>query len=200
MRRIILICLLGFGAALLPASPARAVGVILPGSYTLLDHGDGDLGPDYGLRVDSIGEIFSVELGGASLTLSWGGGATATIIGTVRSNNSLDLWDVDYTLTGVSAVGGNLGFIATGGGGTLTDPLNNVTALIALQNAGGRTFEFLADGYRLTGDDSTPVGRGWLQPPDTTDDWLVRAEQVPEPASLWLLGSALAALALRRRG
>ena len=59
-----------------------SAGTILPGDYFLLDHGFGDLGPAYGLRVDATGDIFSVELGSASVILSWDGGTTATIVGT----------------------------------------------------------------------------------------------------------------------
>ena len=75
-------------AALALASGASA-GPIVPGTYQLFDHGDGGLGPDYGLRVDAleselgISEVyFSFEQGGASVTLTWdgsvGAGSSAT--------------------------------------------------------------------------------------------------------------------------
>ena len=198
MRSAILIGLFCFGAGWLPASSASALGILLPGSYTLLDHGDGNLGPDYGLRMDSLGELFSVELGGASVTLDWDGGVTATITGELHNNTTFQLWDVSYTLTGVVADGANAGFRATAATGTLTDPSSVVTNLIGKADGTGFVFAFLADGHRIDGDTTTPVGQGWLLPPDSTQDWLVRAEAAPEVATWLLLGSALAALGLRR--
>jgi hypothetical protein len=180
------------------ATPALA-GTILPGTYWLLDHGDGDLGPDYGLRMDQLSvagsKTFSVEAGGAAVSLTWAGGATANISGTLLRNGTSELWTVDYDLTGVAAVG-TQGFTATGGSGTLTDPSNNDTALTGLQNGSGYAFEFLADGWRIDGDSDSEVGRGWLQGYGT-NDWLVRA--IPEPGTLWIFGAGLLALTLYRR-
>jgi len=182
-------------AALLPG--AAVAGTILPGLYELLDHGDGALGGDYGLRMDVLGVTFSVEAGGASVTLDWDGGNTALITGQLRNNSTAELWDVVYTITGISAVG-TLGFEGTGGAGTLTDPLDNVTVLTGKQDGSGIAFAFLADGDRLSGDTDTPVGRGWLEG-EGTNDWLVRARVVPEPSTALLLGGGLAGIALARR-
>jgi hypothetical protein len=174
------------------------VGTILPGLYQLHDHGEGNVGPDYGLRLDALGTLFSMDLGSADVTLDWDGGATATITGQMYRVYFGEIWDIDFTLTGVTAVG-TLGFTATGGAGTVTDPSNNVTAITGMQNGDGDAFVFLADGDRLTGDDDTPVGRGWIVPPDSTNDWLVRAELIPEPASVALLtAGGLLTLARRR--
>lgn len=107
-----LVCALG-SLSLLLVAPAALAGTILPGVYQLLDHGDGELGPDYGLRMDSLGEVFSVELGSASVELSWDGSSTANISGLLRSSTA-ELWTIDYDLTGVVAVG-TQGFTATGG-------------------------------------------------------------------------------------
>ena len=191
LRRLATVCLLLLGA------PALA-GTILPGTYVLLDHGDGNLGPDYGLRVDGIGELFSVELGGAQTLLTWGGGATASLSGTLYDNDTGDIWTVSYDLTGVTAVG-TQGFHATAGTGTLTDPLSNVTNLVGRTNNNGYVFTFLADGHRISGDNDTPVGRGWLEPPSSTDDWIVRAAPIPEPGTATLLTLGLLALGVARR-
>lgn len=202
----------GFAAALalataslvLPAASASALGVINPGLYQLFDHGSGNLGPAYGLRVDAISKVFSVELGGAYVTLDWDGGTTALISGTLNENTMGGnggvgaTWTVSYTLTGVSAVG-TAGFTATGGSGTLTDPGMVVTNLNGEADGSGSVFTFLADGHRIGGDNDTPVGRGWLLPEGSTDDWLVRAALIPEPGTASLLGLGLLALARRRR-
>ncbi len=194
-------------AALLVSGPAVA-GTIDPGTYQLLDHGDGNLGPAYGLRVDAIGdgEVFSFELGEAHVELFWDGGDTATITGVMNQNtNALPgtggigpLWDLDYLLTDVLPVG-TQGFTAAGGTGTLTDPFNVVTDIVGEQDINGFVLLFLADGHRIDGDNDTPVVRGWLLPPGTTDDFIARAVPIPEPGSALLLTAALAGLALRRR-
>ncbi len=58
----------------LPLALSANAGTILPGTYQLLDHGFGDLGVAYDLRVDAIGEVFSAELGSADIILDWDGG------------------------------------------------------------------------------------------------------------------------------
>ena len=109
-----LFSLLGLGIA----SGSAPAGVILPGQYFLLDHPDGSISPPpYGLRMDDLGFTFSTELNGASVVLTWNGGATATLIGSLWNNQAAEMWTVDYTLTGVLAEPGNQGLTATGRSG-----------------------------------------------------------------------------------
>ena len=67
------------------------------------------------------------------------------------------------------------------------------------------TFAFQSDGHRITGDDTSWVGRGWLADnPDRIDqpgvqDWLFRAEVVPAPSALAIVGLGLLGTRRRRR-
>jgi len=69
----------------------------------------------------------------------------------------------------------------------------------------GEVFRLAADGWRIDGDDSTWVGRGWLTPNidgspihgGGAQDWIFVAKVIPAPSGLALL--ALAGLGVTRR-
>ena len=190
--------------ALLAAGAAQAL------TFNLLDHGDGQLGPDYGLRYDLLppdppdgeGPTFSFENGVASVLLTWDVvGGTAVIDGQILHNSTSDLWDLTFTIENITPSGG--GFVSPTGSGTLTDPLDNVHVLLSEQNGDGDAFIFRPDGHRLDGDNSTWVGRGWLLPPGSTDDFLFAAAPIPEPGAAILYATGLlvvgSSIARRRR-
>ncbi|MEM9352940.1 MAG: PEP-CTERM sorting domain-containing protein [Planctomycetota bacterium] len=197
------------------ASHAQA-GALTPGIYELFNHPDGAIATPtepYGIRLDAgtppvgDGPTFDVE-GAGPVLLTWPlFSTTATITGSTINNETGEIWDVDYTLTGVTAVSD--GFIATGGTGTLTyadvgpAPTPSAYTLTGALDGDGEAFEFRMDGYRLDNDSTSIVGRGWLEGSGNFNDWLVIAVQneefmIPEPTSAALL-SIGALAALRRR-
>jgi len=61
-------------------------------------------------------------------------------------------------------------------------PMVEIFNLDGIANGNGYVFLGLADGHRLGGGDEE-VGRGWLEPGSSTDDWLVSLTPVPIPAA-----------------
>jgi len=192
------------------ATPVVASGVEPNILYRLFDHPDAALfkagGPPYGLRLDFIDATFSVSCvscgsfdgQNAFVTLLWGGGDTALITGQLWNNALNEMWTVSHTITGVFSVA--KGFEATGGVMLLTPPGGpSLGVILGKQDSAVPpvAFRFLADGHRLP-DDYTIVGRGWFDK-DGTNDWIVTAQRVPEPATLFLLGPGLLGLGFFRK-
>lgn len=203
---------IGISLVFMFSTPATAATV----TFSLGDHPDsglfqGDPTSPYGLRVDEQppggnGPTFSVgtNLGGLGgpMTISWDPtnlAAGATITGTMERNDDGTFWTTTYTLSGLSAAEDG-GFKATDGSGSVDEigGLLRSFSLTSEQNGSGIAFEFDNDGHRLATDDGW-VGRGWLLPPDSTDDWIFTATLVPVPAAVWLFGSALGLLGWVRR-
>ena len=179
-----------------------------PVIFVLGDHPDAALyqsDPDspYGLRMDGMlpegyGPTYSVgtNLGGlgGQLTLTWDPedlGAGAQISGMIERNDDGTFWMVSYSITGLSAAEDG-GFKATGGEGLLSEIGGDMRnfELTGKQNDEGVAFEFDNDGHRLSADDGW-VGRGWLLPAGSTNDFLVTAAVIPLPPALVMFVSAL---------
>lgn len=222
-------------------TPAQA-DIVMPGLYQFLDHPDAaltDPGPPpvhYGLRLDDICNViacaggtggsgsaaertFSVQDDGASVTLDWTGDLSmATISGQVSRNIDNELWDVSFTINGITNLSGNPddGWFADGADvmGTLTGTGANIGTTIKLdgKNSGGQGFIFANDGHRCGGHGApcapdAIAPRGWLIVddimPTDTNDWIVLAQKIPgqvsEPGTLAVLGLGILGLGYIRR-
>ena len=194
------------------AMPVSAATVI----YLLGDHLDAALFQSdplspYGLRFDAAppsgnGPTFSVGtnlggLGGAT-TIMWDPlnlAAGASISGTLERNDDGTFWTVAYTLSDLTAAEFG-GFKATSGSGSVAEiggAMRSI-ALASTMDEFGVAFEFEDDGHRLDASDGW-VGRGWVLPKDSTNDWILTGVLVPIPAALWLFGSALGLLGWIKR-
>ena len=183
--------------------------------YDLLDHPDGHLvasqGHAYGLRLDAYDRVFSFENGGAAQLAYDDVANTVTIAGSMieslGGNTFGSLATVSYTINNVTNAGAGEFVVGNPGGSGSIDGIN----LGAAADGAGNTFYFLDNGYRLAGQNSGFVGRGWVQKDPGANDFLFQATlnrtdsqnlpPIPLPAAGWMLIAGLGGLgAMRRAG
>ena len=210
------------GIALLGATTAVSSASIVA-EFELNDHPGGDQAPPtYGLRLDNIlgpgvatlsmdfyddtRMVVSEDAGVISLHI------TGTLYGgEVEAHDYVDAhsYAVDFLYeVNVSDAGNgwNVNTFDTANTGTVTDlDTSDVFTLYGMANMDGLVFSMLADGFRLNGDNSSWVGRGWLTAnSDGTvsnagaQDWLFVGTPVPSPAGAFVLGLG-GLVSMRRR-
>ncbi len=199
-------------------------GDVVLSTFDLFDHPSGAIDPQaYGLRLDGLG----IE---DPMTFSFGDSqANSTMtLEVVDTGSNIEI-RMSGTVTGNTAVGGtdfgtfalNVTYVvdAVANGwedndmnignmiGTLEGDFGSGNQVVDLfpKSAGSDSFYFLSDGHRISGDNSTWVGRGWLLPNNqmgNTNDFLFQAALVPLPAAAWgglaMLGGIAAARRLRK--
>ncbi len=199
-------------------------GDVILNTFDLFDHPSGAIDPQaYGLRLDGLG----IE---DPMTFSFGDSqANSTMTLQVVDTGSQTEIRMFGTVTGNSANGGtdfgsfslNVTYVvdAVANGwednnsasgvmiGTLEGDFGSGNEVVDLfgKSDGSDAFRFLADGHRISGDNSTWVGRGWLLPNNMmgdTNDFLFQAALVPLPAAAWgglaMLGGIAAARRFRK--
>jgi len=206
--------------------------------FRLSDHPDGNAAPPtYGLRLDNLFSAHGVGPSGITtfsfvnvlLTVNddtaMGGGIdiniSGLIYGGVDAGASYGFGEGFYTVDFNYIMG-----VQPDGDGWRTSPVSasNSGVVTSLGNgdvaageqfffyekvSGGMPMQFVPDGHRLAGDNSTWVGRGWhtYDPqggagPGGSQDWLFVGHLVPAPAPLALGAAGLAGvmtLGRRRR-
>jgi len=220
-------------AALVAVSIAGSAiaGETVVAEFEINDHPNGGLvPPQYALRLDDIfgdyqATYSSATFADATLTVlqDAGGNFLIDIAGTFHGGEDaggdwIDPYDVSVSMRYAADVietanGWQVNGFTTLNSGTFTrTDTNESVTLYGLDSMSdsdgpiGSTFVLAADGWRIDGDDSTWVGRGWLT--DNADgtptsgraqDWFFTANLVPAPGSLALLGLGGLAAVRRRR-
>jgi len=213
------------------ASLYANAGAVVLQTFDLYDHPGGAVNPQaYGMRFDEFVAdtpvTFSFEDGSDNSqvqlqVLDNSGQTQIRIFGTIHGNSALGgtnygtftldiIYDVDVVAngfddnhTGSDYAAGTMTGLSTTGDSPLGD--GAMQDLYAHSDGTG-SFRFLSDGHRLTGDDSSWVGRGWLTPDGSdrgaTNDFLFTAvEVVPLPSAAFagLLGLSLVGASHARR-
>ena len=199
-------------------------GDVVLSTFDLFDHPSGAIDPQaYGIRLDGLGiedpVTFSFGDSQANSTMTLevvdtGSNIEIRMSGTVTGNTANGGTDfgtfalnvtyvVDAVANGWEDNDMNVGTMI----GTLEGDFGSGTQVVDLfpKSNGSDSFYFLADGHRISGDNSTWVGRGWLLPNNQmgdTNDFLFQAALVPLPAAAWgglaMLGGIAAARRIRK--
>ena len=223
MRVSALMLVAGLGVA---GSFANAGVAEVVAMFDLHDHPDGAAAqPYYGLRLDNVGAPGVMTLSMAmhdNTTLSVieeNGEFSIRIQGTLHGGQvssheyvSSNDYSIDFTY-GANVVQTANGYRVDGfttlNSGVLTNlDTEDEIVLFGKPNMSGLAFTFQADGHRMSGDNSTWVGRGWLTDEDDgsapgagSQDWLFYATQrdIPAPGGALVLACSGLALCRRRR-
>jgi hypothetical protein len=222
---------LAIASGLMTISGSALGGATVVAEYEINDHPNGGLvPPTYALRLDNIfgfeKATFSADtFNDATLTVLQddAGGLLIDIAGTFHGGEDLGgTWGTTFDIAATFRYAANVAATANGWQVTGFTTLNNgvLTRLdtnestvwygmedsIGENGPIGGTFTFAADGWKIPGDDSTWVGRGWLTQNDDgsmtaapAQDWFFSANLVPAPGAMALLGLGGLAAARRRR-
>ncbi len=213
-------------AGLVAGTGAASASTVIA-EFKLLDHPDGSLTHrDYGLRYDNLSfdlegargttgrATMSVEDAGDFLlrVIDNGGGdldivISGMILGGPEDGSNETIAFVTNTYSDVMAVEDGWVAFDLGVIGMIDflDDSYNDEEMTARENGSGDgiSFQFRANGHRLTGDDTSWVARGWLggYQPGYTRDWLTGATelQVPAPGAAVIGMAGLGFIARRRR-
>ena len=189
-------------------------------SYNLFDHALGGLASkyDYGLRLDALNtgsrasEFWSFEDAAdnsmAKLRVDIAGG-TGEITGQMRNNDDQALWDLNLTLSGVTAIGTDGSFGADSYKGTLTNGSMMLDIIGKARNVNGTHYAWtllLSDPHGNSDFRAPNISAGWVASVDGGASMLrggandfIAMVNVPLPAGAVLLLTGLGALRLTRR-
>ena len=217
------------GAVMACVGTANA-GLTTVAEFEIQDHpSSGLLPPPYALRLDEVfgqnsATYSAATFSDATLTVlqDAGGAFMIDIAGTFHGGQDNGAgWTNEHDLSVSMRYAANVVELANGwqvngfttlNSGTFTRmDTNESVTLFGMESMSvsdgplGSTFVLASDGWRIDGDDSTWVGRGWLTPNtdgtpigEPAQDWLFTATLVPAPGAAALLGMG-GLIATRRR-
>ncbi len=209
------------------AGSAASAATIVPGTYELFNHPDGNAAPpEYGLRLDGLiggssSDVFTFDFehADASMLLTYDDQAgTIRIFGSAYGGLNqgsgyaagAGLWDIDVTMTGVTTVPGDDDLWLTAQHqyiGDITSP--TAVSYPLYTETGNNPYSFrLGDENNDNGHRGAAgvSGWGWVNHNDPNthvyaSDWLFTMAEtpVPAPASLALLGAGGLLMTRRRK-